>query len=80
MTVRVSGKMIHVEGNSLVEDAEPILAALQADVESIVDISTASRLHSATIQMLLALKPVVRGAPSDSFQAREIAPLFTFER
>ena len=80
MTVRVSGKIIHVEGNSLVEDAEPILAALHADAERIVDISGASRLHSATIQLLLALKPAVRGAPSNTFQAHDIAPLFTPER
>ena len=70
MSVRIEGRTIYVEGNGPVEDAEPILAALQEDPQRIVDLSHAGRLHTASVQVLLALRPAIVGAPSDSFQAR----------
>jgi len=75
MSVRIAGSTIHVEGNGLVEDAEPILVALQADPKRIVDLSRAAKLHSATVRLLLALRPRIVGAPSDPFQAEHVAPL-----
>ena len=72
MSVRVDGAIIHVEGSSPVEDAEPILAALQEDSQRCVDLSQAGRLHSASVQVLLALRPRIGGLPADPFQARFI--------
>lgn len=80
MSVRVAGGVIHVEGNSLVEDAEPILAALQEAPDRTVDLSRAARLHSAGIQVLLALRPRITGLPSDPFQARHLAALLDLDR
>ena len=74
MSVRVAGPIVHIAGNSLVEDAEPLLAALLVPGRT-VDLSRATRLHSASIQILLALRPVVSGMPTDPFQARHLAKL-----
>jgi len=70
MSVRIDGMSIHVEGNSPVEDAELILAALQENPQRSVDLSRAIRLHTASVQVLRALRPKVIGLPSDPFQAR----------
>ena len=75
MTIRIESEIIHVEGNSPVEDAEPILAALQDGPARSVDVSRAVRLHSASIQILLALRPPIIGLPSDSFQAHHLSEL-----
>ena len=75
MSVEVADGVIHVRGNGRVEDAEPILAALQDDPAAVINLSGATRLHSATIQLLVALRPRIAGAPSDPFQARHIIPL-----
>jgi len=70
MSVRIEGTVIHVEGHGPVEDAEPLLAALQENPQRIVDLSRAIRLHTAAVQVLLALRPKIAGAPSDPFQSR----------
>jgi hypothetical protein len=75
MTVRVDAETVWIEGNSLVEDAEAVLVAVQDVPGRAVDLVNASRLHSATIQLLVALKPKVRGVPSDPFQACHLARL-----
>jgi hypothetical protein len=80
MSVRVVGSTIHVEGAGLVEDAEPVLAALSADPAAMVDLSRATRLHSAIVQLLVGLRPRIVGAPSDAFQARHIVPLLDLEK
>jgi len=75
MSVRVVGNVVHVEGMGAVADAEPILAALHDDPSRVVDLSAATRLHSAIIQLLFAVRPRTIGAPSDPFYAAQIARL-----
>lgn len=75
MSVRIDGATIHIEGNSQVEDAEALLAALQSVPGRTIDLSRATRLHSASIQILLGFKPKIMGVPSDTFQAEFILPL-----
>tara|TARA_R110000868_G_scaffold193554_2_gene438538 strand:- start:1184 stop:1444 length:261 start_codon:yes stop_codon:yes gene_type:complete len=77
MSVWIEGVTIHVEGNSPVEDAEPLLAALQRVRGATVDLSAVTRLHSTSVQILLALQPPTIGKPSDPFQANFVAPLLT---
>ncbi|MES2147963.1 MAG: hypothetical protein V4491_08950 [Pseudomonadota bacterium] len=77
MSVRIDGRIIHIEGNSPVEDADPLLAALQRVPGATVDLSTATRLHSSSVQILLALQPATIGKPSESFQANFVAPLLS---
>ncbi|MFD0463136.1 hypothetical protein ACFQY9_16180 [Microvirga aerilata] len=61
MTVRLEGHAILLEGQCRVEDAEPLLGWLQADRSRIVDLSAAEHLHAAVLQILMALKPSIRG-------------------
>ncbi len=75
MTVRVAGDTIYVEGVGHVAEAEPILSALLEDPSRTIDLSGTTRLHSAVIQLLLALRPRTIGAPADSFQSSYLVAL-----
>jgi hypothetical protein len=77
MTVRLTGNVILLEGECRVEDAEPLLALLQAKGVRIVDLAGASRLHTAVVQVLLALGPETVGVSADPFIRDWIAPLLT---
>ena len=75
MSVRVEARTILVEGTASVGDAEPILAALLEEPARAVDLSKATRLHSAVVQLLLALRPTTVGQPADRFYESHIASL-----
>lgn len=75
MTIRVDGAVIHLLGECRVEDAEPLLAALQAGTATCVDLSAAGHLHAAVFQVLLALRPPLTGLPRDPFTAKWLVPL-----
>ena len=75
MSVRVEGQTIHVEGTASVGDAEPLLAALLEQPARTVDLGKATHLHSAVVQLLLALEPVTIGQPADRFYETHIATL-----
>jgi hypothetical protein len=75
MSVEVVGHVIHIAGNGGVEDAEPVLVALQEDPTRVVDLSEAAWLHSAIIQLLLAVKPTVTGSLPDPFLTEYVLPL-----
>lgn len=72
MTVRVGETAIHLEGRCLVDDAEGLLVAIQDHPAMPVDVAGAERLHMAVAQVLLALKPQLRGMVTDPFLARYI--------
>lgn len=79
MTVRVVDGIIFLEGAPAVEDAEPLLLALQAAPDAVVDIAGASRLHMAIVQLLLATRPAIRGVPTDPFLRDRLLPLLQVE-
>ena len=64
MSVEVSGTVIRIIGNAPVGDAEPVLAALLDDPGRTIDLTAAGHLHSAVVQILLAVKPRIIGQPS----------------
>jgi hypothetical protein len=72
MTVVVADDAIHLEGRCRVEDAEQLLVAIQENPHLPVDVEKAERLHMAVAQILLALKPSLRGIVADPFLARYI--------
>jgi hypothetical protein len=80
MTVRLDGEIIRLEGRCHVEDAEPLLVLLQAKPGRTVDCAGADMLHTAVVQVLIALESPVRGETSDGFVRNWIAPAFTKER
>lgn len=80
MSARLNGNIIVLEGQCRVEDAEPLLGWLQADGSRVVDLTAAEHLHTAVVQVLMALRPGIRGAGNDSFVRDWIAPALTVSR
>ncbi len=78
MSVRIADGVIWLDGRCLVEDAETLLLAIQQDSEAPVDIAGVQRLHLAVLQVLLVLKPKLRGTASNAFLARHIFSHFDF--
>ena len=75
MSIAVAAHIVRIVGNAPVEDAEPLLTALLDDPSRPVDLADAGHLHSAVIQLLLALRPVVTGTAAHPFFETWIAPL-----
>jgi len=65
MSVRVEAGMVHLTGRCLVEDAEPLLLALQDDAGAIVSLAGVARLHMAVVQVLLAARAPLADVPAD---------------
>lgn len=77
MSVRLDDNIIVLEGACRVEDAEPLLTWLQADGSRIVDLTEAEQLHAAVLQVLMALRPGLRGRGRDIFLQRWVVPALT---
>lgn len=75
MSVEAAGDIIRLSGRCRVEDAEALLAALLEEGGRPVDLSACQTLHSAVVQVLLAAKPAMVGAPADPALARWLMPL-----
>jgi hypothetical protein len=67
MTVTLVGQRITISGPGLIEDAENLVALLQADRRRVVDLAEAAALHTAVVQVLLAFRPGLTGLPDDPF-------------
>ncbi|AOH83983.1 hypothetical protein AWL63_08395 [Sphingomonas panacis] len=65
MSVRVEAGMVHLAGRCLVEDAEPLLLALQDDAGAIVSLAGVTRLHMAVVQVLIAARAPLADVPAD---------------
>ncbi|RDI57342.1 hypothetical protein [Microvirga subterranea] len=77
MSVRLNGNVIVLEGPCRVEDAEPLLGWLQADGSRVVELTAVEHLHTAVVQVLMALRPGIRGTGNDAFVRDWIVPALT---
>jgi hypothetical protein len=75
MSIEITENVIRIVGNAPVGDAEPLLAAILEEPVRPVDLNQAAHLHSAIIQILLALQPVIVGTPSFPFFGNAVLPL-----
>lgn len=76
MTVKVkSPGVIELAGRCEAEDAEALQQFLLAAPESSVEWASCVYLHSAVVQVLLASRPPMQGAPQDEFLANHVAPI-----
>ncbi len=75
MTIRVKGGVIYLEGSCPVEDAEPLLVALQAAATPIIDVARLERAHLAIAQLLIAAKPKIVGKPEPAFVREKLMPV-----
>lgn len=80
MSVNLEANCIQLLGDCPVGDAEPLLALLQEAPGRAVDLTKAGTLHTAVVQVLLALRPEILGRSSDPFIDRWIAPLLPMQR
>ncbi len=74
MSAHLDGHVIRLEGQCRVEDAEPLLGWLQADRSRVVDLTDTEHLHTAVLQILMALKPSIHGTAKDPFIRDWITP------
>jgi hypothetical protein len=75
MNVLRDGSVVRLTGHCRVEDAEPLLAILQAADTRSVDLSEALSLHTAVVQILIAMRPEIRGTSPDPFTRTWIEPV-----
>ena len=73
MTVRLAGEVIILEGDCPVDEAEPLLELLSANPGASVDWSACGELHTSLVQVLLAIRPPMKGDPENPFLRRWIA-------
>jgi hypothetical protein len=65
MSIEIASDCIHLAGVVVVEEAESLAAHLKEHPQSAVNLSACESMHSAVLQVLLALKPQLVGLPSD---------------
>ena len=74
MSVSLEDNVIRIAGRCGVEEAEPFLVLLQAAPGRVVDLSRADRLHTALLQIIMALRPPLLGECGDAFLRDWILP------
>lgn len=74
MAVRFGKNTVTVDGACAVEDALPLLEFLQVHPNAKVALRACTGLHSAALQVLLAIRPKLSSLPDEPFLRRWIAP------
>ncbi len=74
MAVRLDRNIVRLSEPSRVEDAEDLLALLQSDRGRSVDATASGDLHTAVVQILLAVRPPLAGPCGDPFVERWLRP------
>ena len=75
MPLEQDGTRILLTGHCAVEDAEPLLDALRATPDAVVDLTGAAWLHSAVLQVLMVAAPSLHGRPDGLVPAACLAGL-----
>jgi hypothetical protein len=75
LTIRLEDGILHIEGICPVEEAETLLERLLDEPGLPVDWSGCRHLHTAVLQVLMAVRPPLRGTPDDAFLRRWIEPV-----
>ncbi len=75
MSVALDGGVIRLTGAGRIEDAETLVALLQAHPGCTVDLTECGPLHTAVTQVLLAFRPALAGQPADAFLKDWVLPL-----
>ena len=75
MSVSLDGNVVRLHGDCPVEDAETVMSLLQATMDRNVSLTEVRILHTAVLQVLLALRPKLVGPVRDPFISRWLAPL-----
>lgn len=84
MSVRVGEDAIFLEGNCIVEDAEPLLSALLDCPDHVIDVTGVAKAHLAVVQLIHAVGRSIRGRSDDAFvssvmPAGQIGPAYKID-
>jgi hypothetical protein len=74
MSVVIEADSVRLVGECTIDDAETLLSFIQLRSGAHVDVSAATHVHAAILQILLAHKPLLTGTPSDTFLAAWLIP------
>ena len=77
MTATAEGGIIRLSGVCRVEDAETVLSMILSGPGRAVDVGAVTHLHAAVLQVLLAHRPPLVGAPADLFVRNCLTPLLS---
>ncbi|MGY2047273.1 STAS domain-containing protein [Methylobacterium sp. JK268] len=76
MTLTLTDSILRLTGHCPAEEAEPLLDALRgAEPPACVDLAGLDHAHAAVLQVLMALRPTLTGAPADPVTAACLAGL-----
>ncbi len=75
MSVLLDGDVIRLTGAGRIEDAEALVALLQAHPGCRVDLTACGPLHTAVVQVLVAFRPELAGQAGDGFLRAWVMPL-----
>lgn len=75
MPIRYDADLARFEAACTVEDALPFAEWLEATAAPRVDLSACTDLHTALLQLLLAVRPAMTAGPADVFLARWVGPV-----
>jgi hypothetical protein len=69
MAINIQDNVIAIEGHCPIDEAEPLFETLRGIEDPIFDLSQATTLHTAIVQLVLASSARIRGMPSDKVLA-----------
>ena len=79
MILRLADGTISLEGSCPVEDSATLHEYLVEIPQATVDWSKCDSMHAAVLQVLLAVRPPVRGTPAGEFVRRHLSSLLVPE-
>jgi hypothetical protein len=65
MAINVEDNVVSIAGHCPIDEAEPLFETLRGIEDPIFDLSQATTLHTAIVQLVLASSARIRGMPSD---------------
>lgn len=75
MPIRFKKNAVLCEQSCTVEEALPLLEFLQAHPAARVDLRACTHMHTAVLQVLMALGPKLAALPTEIFLQRWLTPL-----
>lgn len=78
MTIRRVGDTVLLEDVCAIEDAETLMQQLEVGA-ALIDWSGCTHLHTACLQVLMAARVPMSGAPVNEAAARWLTPILSFD-
>ena len=75
MPILTEGDIARIDGAASVEEAETLVAFLEGAAGRRVDLSAATHLHTAVLQVLMAYRPTATALPGDPDLNALLAPV-----